>query len=151
MPSHLECRDESGGHKPDAEPTRHVNELRAGPALGLHLDGLQCHPADRAGPRPNLTDLGMHRTGVDRALRNGFGGSTVALEVCGRRSQEPFAAAARTEIVATAIEGRTMCRRVRIDVHPAHWILDRVGHARGALDRAGLFPGAFAHATAPVF
>ena len=160
MPAHLERRDKSGGHQGGAKPARHVDELRVGPGLGLHLHGLQCHPANRAGARRNLPDLGMHGTGIDGALRNRLGGATVAVEVCGRRCQEPHAATARTEIVAAAIEGRAMCRCVRIDIHSAHRILVRVGYASAsarasararARSAAELIAVPLAHATGPMF
>ena len=54
----------------DPEPARHVGKLGIGAAVGGHHVRLERHAADRAAARPDLADLGMHRTGVDRAFRH---------------------------------------------------------------------------------
>ena len=58
MTAHFERRHGNGERTPDPEAARHVNELRARPALRLHLDRLQCHPADWTGPRAHPPDPG---------------------------------------------------------------------------------------------
>ena len=50
---------------------RHVDQFGVRPGLGRHLERLQRHAADRAVARPSCRICGMHRAGVDRALRRG--------------------------------------------------------------------------------
>ena len=60
--------------------TRPIQNLRLmsisstlGPASALTSTGSKRHPTNRTWPRPYLSDLRVHRAGVDRSFRVGSG------------------------------------------------------------------------------
>ncbi len=73
MRAHLQHEHRHGEHEPDPEPARHVEQFGIGAGVGGGQHGLERHAADRAGARPDLADLRMHRAGVDGALRHRLG------------------------------------------------------------------------------
>ncbi len=79
--AHLQREDRHRQHEADPEAPRHVGEFGIGAAIGGHQFGFERHAADRAGARPDLPDLRMHRAGVDRALRH----RSAACRACGDR------------------------------------------------------------------
>ena len=86
MAAHLEDDDRDGEREADPEPPRHVDELGVRPGLGGRRRRLERHAADRAGARPGLTDLRVHRAGVDRRRPARFGrlrrrGATYSLRI----------------------------------------------------------------------
>ena len=62
-------RDRQSGADP--QPAAHVDEFGIGPRLGGDCQRLQGHAADWAAAWTGLTDLGMHRAGVDGARCGG--------------------------------------------------------------------------------
>ena len=121
--AHLEHDHRRGEHEPDPEPPRHVGELGVRAGLGGRHLGLERHAADRAGARPDLADLGMHRAGVDRAGRRRRGGRRRGLEILRGVAGEFRAAAGRAEIVGLPGVLGAMLGGRRIDHHAAHRIL----------------------------
>ena len=73
MPTHLECYDRKRQNEADPKPTAHIDELGIRTCFSRCKHRLQCHPADRARARPDLTNLRMHRARIDSALGNVFG------------------------------------------------------------------------------
>ena len=67
MPAHLEHEDGDGERERDPEAPRHVDEFGARARRFRGDLRLQRHAADRAGAGMVLTNLRMHRAGVDRA------------------------------------------------------------------------------------
>src|SRR5512143_720418 len=67
MLTHIEADQRHGQDEPDPEPAGHVREL--GVRLAAYGGGerLQRHSADWTVAGRGLADLGMHRTGIDRA------------------------------------------------------------------------------------
>ena len=94
-----------------------------GPRLGARLRRLERHAADRAGAGPDLPDLGMHRTGVDRALRYRLRAHLLRGRDTARVGDELGAAAGRAEVIGAARVAGSVLGRVRIDIHPAHRVL----------------------------
>ena len=70
--AHLEREHREREDQPDPEPAGHVGELGIGTGFGGCQDRLQRHAANRALTGPDLTDLGVHRAGVDGAFRSLF-------------------------------------------------------------------------------
>ena len=77
MPAHFKGEDRHSERKPDPEPALHVLQFVIGRGIGGDDQGFQRHAADRTAARSGLTDFGMHRTGVDRALIDGCGGRCI--------------------------------------------------------------------------
>jgi hypothetical protein len=75
MSAHLKRNHRQGQKEAEPESTTHVDELGIWPGLLASEHGLKRHTADRAGARPNLSDLRVHRTGVESVggHRLGFG------------------------------------------------------------------------------
>ena len=65
MAAHFERKDGNGERQPDPEPPRHVDQFVIGSALRRRHQRLQRHAANGAGAWSDLTDLRMHRAGVD--------------------------------------------------------------------------------------
>ncbi len=100
--------DGDGERQPDPEPALHVDQLDVRAALRRHRRGLKRHAADRAGARPDLADLRVHRAGVDRALRRGrrLRRALWCREIALGVGEELLAAARRAEIVGRALDAR---------------------------------------------
>src|SRR5205085_10748730 len=75
----------------------------------------------------DLPNLGMHRAGVDRALRDRFGGARVLFEIFGRVGSELGAAPCRAEIIGVTLMVVAMLGGVRVDRHAADRIDDTIG------------------------
>src|SRR4029078_9743757 len=73
-----------------------VDQFRVRPLIQRDLFGLERHAADRTASGTDLPDLGMHRTGVDRACRR-RGLSLSRLEEFFRLNLEAFAASCAAE------------------------------------------------------
>src|SRR4029079_4860226 len=86
---HCECQR-------DPEAPTHVDQFRVRPLIQRDLFGLERHAADRTASGTDLPDLGMHRTGVDRACRR-RGLSLSRLEEFFRLNLEAFAASCAAE------------------------------------------------------
>jgi len=65
--THFEDEDRQSQNKPDPESSGYVCQFLVLSDVCGRLDRLQRHPADRAAPRSHLTDLRMHRAGVNDA------------------------------------------------------------------------------------
>jgi hypothetical protein len=117
--AHLQHEHRQRERQPDPEPPGHVGEFRVRPAVGRSDLGFQRHAADRAGARPDLANLGMHRAGVDRAVRHRFGVARAAAQVFFRVGRELGAAAAGAEVIGMAAVRVPVRRGVRIDRHAA--------------------------------
>ena len=123
MPPHLQGDHGQGEDQPDPEASGHVLQLWAGARFGGHHLRLQRHSADRAGARPNLADLRMHRAGVDRADRGGRHRPRRAWRIARGFLLELRSAPGRTEEVLVTLVVRLVRGLSRIDVHSADWIL----------------------------
>ena len=105
-----------------------------------HHLGLQSHAADRAASRPDLADLRMHRTGIDRAFglgRLGLGLLPVEIfcGICG----EFGPATGRAKMKGFALVIEAMFWRRGVDTHAANWIERRLLVAvTGIIGAAGL-------------
>ena len=95
---------------------------------------LQCHPADRARPRPNLLDLRVHRAGVDRP-RVGWGKVSLRrVQVLLGIGREFLTATVRAEVIRRAVVLDAPRLGRRLDRHPT----DRIGRRRvGGLRQTG--------------
>ena len=80
---------------------------------------LERHAAERARPRPDLNDLGMHRA---RVLRTRDGNFLTRVQKLGRVLFEAVEAALGAEIVADAIMIDRANRLIFFDRHPADGI-----------------------------
>ena len=65
MATHFEDEHRQGEHETDPEPPGHVVQFVVWPPFRGHLHGFERHAADRATAGADLTDLRMHRAGVD--------------------------------------------------------------------------------------
>ncbi len=110
--------------KADPEAPRHVDEFVVRAAIGARDQGLQRHAADRAGAGADLTDLRMHRAGIDRAFRLRLLVHRVPILV--GIGPELGLAASRTEVPGLTLVLGAIFRRLRIDVHAADGV---PGHA----------------------
>ena len=121
--AHLQHHDRDRQHEPDPESPRHVGELGIGPGFGGDELRLERHAADRAGAGSHLTDLGMHRAGIDGAFRDGL--LLLRLprgEVLGRIGSEPGQASGRAEVICATGMIVPMAGGVRVDDHSADGI-----------------------------
>ena len=98
--THRHENERNGQQRAHRKTPPEVDKLRVRALVARrHALGLERHPADRATPRTDLFDLGMHRAGVDRPRRHRRAviGRRVA-EIARRIGFEPRAAARRAEI-----------------------------------------------------
>jgi hypothetical protein len=65
MATHFEDKHRQGEHETNPEPPGHVVQFVVRPLFRGHLDGFERHATDRAAAGAYLTDLRMHRAGVD--------------------------------------------------------------------------------------
>ena len=112
-------RDRQSGADP--QPAAHVDEFGIGPRLGGDCQRLQGHAADWAAAWACLTDLGMHRAGVDGARCGGR--LLTRRQVSFRGGGEFLVAAGGTEMEGAAGVLEAMARCGGIDCHSA----DRIG------------------------
>ncbi len=96
--------------------------------LQRDLRRFQRHAADRATAWPNLTDLRMHRAGIDCAGIRLFLGRLIAEKTL-RRRDELFLAPRRTEIEGVPRMCGTVLRRMRVNLHAT----DGIGRGQGAI------------------
>ena len=124
MATHLQHDRRHGERKPDPEAPCHVGEFGIGRRVQADDIRLQRHAADRAASRTGLSDLGMHRTGVDCAFghvllrRARF---EIDLGIGGKLGL----AASRAEMKGFAAVFEAMLAGGRIDGHPADGIAHR--------------------------
>ncbi len=125
MPAHLQEEHRHGQRQADPEPPRHIDELGARGGVGRRHHRLQRHTADRARAGGRLPHLRVHRAGVDGALRHRLVGALRLFrrEIARRVGFELPLATCGTEIERPAGVRRPMLRRVRIDHHAAHRVL----------------------------
>ena len=129
---HLQHEHRDRKRKGDPEPPCHVGKLRIGAAIGGHHVWLERHAADRATPRADLTDLGMHRAGVDRVLRHPFRLGLGAEEFLWLGG-ELGPAAAGAEKIRFAVMRVLVRRGLRIDRHAANGIDHPAGGGCGGV------------------
>ncbi len=131
MAAHFDDHHRQREHEADPEPARHVGEFGIGAIVGGNGFRLERHAADRAGARTDLTDLRMHRAGVDRARddRRGFALAQIFLRIGG----EFGLAAGGAEIIRLVEVFGAVFGSVRIDAHATY----RIGRA-GFRGRAGV-------------
>ena len=103
MAGHFEHDDRKRERKPDPEAPRHVGKLGIGAGVGGGQFGLERHAADRAGARPDLADLRMHRAGVDGAGRRRARRFALCRDTSRGSAGEFRAAAGRAEIIGVAV------------------------------------------------
>jgi len=127
MLAHLEDDDRQRQHEPDPEAPLHVDELRIG-FVGVRHQRLERHAAYRATSRAFLSDLRMHRAGVNRAGRTGgrrgLHGSATLLQIRIGICDELRAAAGGAEMISGAVMLVAMTRARRVHIHAA----DRIQH-----------------------
>ena len=126
MPAHLQRDHRKRQREADPEPARHVDRARgSAPPRRCTSTGSSAMPQIGQEPGPDLPDLGVHRAGVDRALRDGLGlrRRDRRVEIARRVGQELRAAAGRAEIVGLAAVLGAVLGRVRVDRHAAHRVL----------------------------
>ena len=115
---------------PTDEAPAEVDELGVRPRVRRRQPlRLQRHAADRAGPRPHLLDLGMHRAGVDRARRHRLrGGPARRRRPPGPPRTSPGSARAEMEVAP----GMRMARLAggRVDGHAADRVADERRRSR---------------------
>ncbi|KTR95982.1 hypothetical protein SB3_31360 [Methylobacterium radiotolerans] len=129
MAAHLEHEHRQREREADPEPLRHIDQLGVGSVVERDLLGLQRHAADRAAAGTDLTYLGVHRAGVDRAGRRRrlrLAGLEVLLGIC----LEALAAAAAAEQILLALVAEAVLGSRRVDLHAADRI-DREGRLGG--------------------
>jgi hypothetical protein len=124
MTSHLQHKYRQRQHQPDPEPPRHIDQLVVGSCVGSCHSGLESHAADRAGTGTHLTDLRVHRAGINRALRDGRHCRSLVFKVMHRVGSK-FCLAARGAKIVGAVPVLVVmrCRRW-IHGHAA----DRIRH-----------------------
>src|SRR3546814_8362933 len=129
MPAQFKDEDRESQRKANPEAPRHVEQLGAGSGIGADHFRLKPHAADRAGAGMILSDLGVHRTGPDRALRriNGFDGGLVEMRI--RVRNELLAAAGAAKMIVVTSIGRVMRGFFGIDRHAAN----QVDHQSGGM------------------
>jgi hypothetical protein len=119
---HRENRDRQD--ETDPESAHHVDELGVGAGIAARDVRLKRHATDGAGTGADLTDLRMHRAGVDRAVRHHL--RLAVAEIFLGINGELRPAARRTEIVGVAALLGAVLGRVRINRHAADGIDDPV-------------------------
>ncbi len=136
--AHFQRDDRQRQHETDPEASAHVDEFGIGASVRGCQQGLQRHAADRARPRADLADLGMHRTGVDRASwrRRRFG---LRFQVFLGIGREFGAAAVRAEVPGLTLVVVTMLAGRGIDLHAADGSMTMVG--RHVMTRRGAVVG----------
>ena len=121
--AHFQRENRHRQDETDPEPARHIDKLGIGAGIGTCDVRFERHAADRARAGANLPDLGVHRAGVDRAVRHGL--RLRVTQIFLRTAYEFRAAAGRAKIIRMAAVLRPVLGRVRIDSHAAH----RIDHA----------------------
>ena len=153
MAAHFDDHHRDGERQRDPKASRHVGKLGVRPLVDRGDLRLERHAADRAGSRPRLANLGVHRASVDGARSSGPQGlrrrrSKVLRRVGGKL----FAAARRTEDVGFSGVVSAMLGGRGIDLHAADRIDGEVGgdgrSGRGVLEE--FFRGGDKHIPAPV-
>src|SRR4029078_12890686 len=84
---------------------------------GARLEG---HAADRAAPRPVAHDLGVHRTGPQRASRSYGRGRRQTPDEAFGFGDEPLAASRAAEDILAAGMVGAVTRGRRVDAHAAY-------------------------------
>ena len=116
--AHVDRHQRRGERQADPEAATHVGQFGIGRIVQRDRGRLQRHAADRAGARPDLAHLGMHRAGVDRR-RPSLGGSGAARGVrdsargrprtsCGSRRSRSGRPARRASRVCGVFAGSTV-------------------------------------------
>ena len=132
MTGHFKGCDRRGKRQPDPETPRHVGELGVRPDRRARDFRFQRHAADRAGARPDLPNLRVHRTSVNRSGRRGLRRrrrlrADVALWI----GDEFLAALGGTEMIGLTSVLRLVLRGRRVDRHSADEVFDLEVAARG--------------------
>ena len=133
MAPHVEGEQRERERHGDGEPPGEIDQLRIVGDLRGHAHWLERHAADRAVAWPFLHDLRMHRTGVERALRQRLRLALLGQIALGVRC-ELGTAAGRAEPIGLAAMLEARPARADIDLHPAYRV---GGHMRGALGHLG--------------
>src|SRR5579875_952301 len=127
---HAEDEHRNRESRADPEAARHVRQFRIGRRLGLRLERLQRHPADRTRARRVAPNLGMHRAGVDRWPARRSLARRFRMQVLLGIGGELCAAAGAAEVERHVAVDEAMRGARRIDGHPAYEILHRFGGSR---------------------
>ena len=81
MTPHLQHKYRQRQRQPDPEPPRHIDQLVVGSCVGSCHSRLESHAADRARTGTYLTDLWVHRAGINRALQDGWHWRNIVFKV----------------------------------------------------------------------
>ena len=121
--THLKGNDGEGQKKTDPEPSGHVDQFFIRHDISRYEFRFERHAADGAGTGPNLTDLRVHRTGVDGSGRHRrrFLWIQVSLRLSGKLLHAFGAAEVKG---ATFVDGDVLGARGR-HRHPTYGIDDR--------------------------
>lgn len=113
-------RHREGRRNPPAP--RKINQFRIGRVIERRLFGFQCHPANRTGSRPLLTDFRVHRACPHRTeCGNEFRTRSIG-EIFGGVRREFCQTSSTAKMKMRAVMRGVMACFCWIDYHPANWI-----------------------------
>lgn len=100
---------------------------------------LKCHAAYRASTRANLSDLGVHGTGVDRAREQGTSVGGALIQLRGGVRYKLCAAPVRAKIIRMSLVLGSVLGDMRINIHAADRTIDQSRIADLSTMAIGLF------------
>ena len=129
--AHRIGEERQGEERAPPDPSPHVDEFGIGALVQGDRFGFEGHPAYRAGARPRLPDLRMHRTGVYRTFRDILDSIEVRLRKIHLRIRAELVEAARgAEVMVATLVSIDEAGAVHLHAHSANWggrrTLDRI-------------------------
>ena len=128
MTAHVQHQKRRGEREAYPEPATHILKFGVGLSLRRDHGGLQRHAADGTGAGSRLTNLRMHRTGVDRGVVfRPDGGRARLVQISTGIGNEFCLAAGGAEVEGVSVMLNVVSTRRPIDRHSA----DRVDRDLG--------------------